>query len=131
MAAFPPNASAKAEPELAAGVAAGIGGAGHDGSGSASPKNGDADSVAGFGGAGYGGAGFGGADNGGAGFGGADNGGAPAVPSVPALPPPAADDPYARQDVAPHVLPDNGGGSLEQLYQVKYASELSLTRQNV
>ncbi len=114
---------------MAAGVAAGIGGAGHDGSGSLSSNNGDADSVAGVGGAGYEGAGFGGAGFGGAGFGGAGFGSA-GMPPVPALPP-AADDLYARQDVAPRVLPDNGGGSLEQLRQVKCASELSLTRQNV
>jgi len=101
----------------------GIGAGGHDGAGSASADNGGSDSVAGVGGAGFGGAGFGGAGTGGAAA-------APAMPSVPALPA-AADDPYARQDVAPLVLPDNGGGSLEQLHQVKRASELSLTRQNV
>ncbi len=50
-------------------------------------------------------------------------------PPVPALPPPAA-DPYAGQHAAPVVL-DNGGGSLEQLHQVKRASELFLTLQNV
>ncbi len=96
----------------------GIGAGGHDGAGSASADNGGSDSVAGVGGAGFGGAGTGGAAA------------APAMPSVCALPA-AADDPYARQDVAPLVLPDNGGGSLEQLHQVKRASELSLTRQNV
>ncbi len=97
----------------------GIGAGGHDGAGSASADHGGANRVAGVGGAG-----FGGVDNGGTGTGGAV--GAAAMPHVPALPP-TADDPYARQDVAPLVLLDNGGGSLEQLHQVKCASELSLT----
>lgn len=67
----------------------------------------------------------------------AESGFAQSVSEVPlsALPlpamPPAAADPYAGQDVAPLVLPDNGGGSLEQLHQVKRASELSLALQNV
>ncbi len=49
---------------------------------------------------------------------------------LPAVPPAAA-DPYAGQDAAPPVVMDNGGGSLEQLHQVKRASELFLTLQNV
>ena len=49
---------------------------------------------------------------------------------LPAMPPATA-NPYAGKDVAPLVLPDNGGRSLEQLHQVKRASELSLTRHNV
>ncbi len=54
----------------------------------------------------------------------------PAMHPVPALPSPAADI-HIMQDAAPPVVLDNGGGSLEQLHQVKRASELSLTRQNV
>ena len=49
---------------------------------------------------------------------------------LPAVPPAAA-DPYAGQDVAPPVVLDNGGGSLEQLNQVNCASELFLTLQHV